>query len=236
MGPRGAALELGMALAGDEPRMAGQLHHLHEPPVRRRARHRKPRFDQALAEGVVHLITMTVTLIYNRFAVSLERLRARLHLARISSQAHGSALALHILLLGHEVHHGKGRLGIELGRRGPGHAGRVAREHAYGSLQPQADAQVGNALLARVASRGDLALEGALAETARHEDAVHAAQHRPRVRVRQLLAVHEVHVHAASAAHPRMPERLDHRQIRVGHNRSSTISSKRCSCKPSGTS
>ncbi len=52
----------------------------------------------------------------------------------------------------------------------------VAGELDHRHLHAQADAQIGNPLLAGVAYRGDLAFDAALAETARYQDGVHASQ------------------------------------------------------------
>ena len=43
-------------------------------------------------------------------------------------------------------------------------------------LHSQANAEIGNAVLARMANRLDLALDAALAESARHQDRVHALE------------------------------------------------------------
>ena len=71
---------------------------------------------------------------------------------------------------------------IELARVGVGPADDVARELDGRDLHAEADAEVGNAALARVARGGDLALDAALAEAAGHEDAVDVAERaRPRI-------------------------------------------------------
>ena len=68
---------------------------------------------------------------------------------------------------------------------------------------------------AGIARCGNLPLEGALAEAARHEDAVHRAERLLGVVVGELLAIDKVHFHVASLVDARMPERLDDGEIRV---------------------
>ncbi len=66
--------------------------------------------------------------------------------------------------------------GVELARVGLGPADHVARELDGRDLHAEAQPEVGNAALARVAHRRDLALDAALAETAGHQHAVDVAQ------------------------------------------------------------
>ena len=66
MGPRGAALELGMALAGDEPRMAGQLHHLHEDVYKRQCL----RFAMSSREAMDYATAMRVSAKYSEKPVA----------------------------------------------------------------------------------------------------------------------------------------------------------------------
>ena len=102
---------------------------------------------------------------------------------------------------------------VEFGRRGTRHAGDIAGELAYRRLKPQADAEERNLVHASIARCGDLPLEGALAEAARHEDAVHRAERLLGIVVGELLAIDEVHFHVAPLVDARMPERLDDGEI-----------------------
>ncbi len=68
------------------------------------------------------------------------------------------------------------RIGIELRAVGAGKAADVARELDGGELHAQADAEVGNPVLARMADRRDLALDAALAEAAGHQDRIHLVE------------------------------------------------------------
>ena len=71
-------------------------------------------------------------------------------------------------------------------------------------------------MLARVAGRGDLAVEGALAEAARHEDARRTTQHLLGVAVGKRLAVDELDLHVLAQVRARVVQRLDDGEIRVG--------------------
>ena len=85
-------------------------------------------------------------------------------------------LSLDALLLLEQADHGVRRLRVVLGR-----VDGVGAEHGAGRFDDHgvhavAEAQVRDVVLARVLGRGDLALEAALAEAARHDDRVDAAQ------------------------------------------------------------
>lgn len=63
MGFAGTALELGVALAGDEEGMVGQLDHLHEALVGERPEITRAAFHKRVAVGVVHLEAMAMALV-----------------------------------------------------------------------------------------------------------------------------------------------------------------------------
>src|SRR5207237_143197 len=81
-----------------------------------------------------------------------------------------------ILPLGDQRHYRVRRCGIELGAVRIGEASLVPRIFDDRQLHSQANAEIGNAVLARMANRLDLALDAALAESARHQDRVHALE------------------------------------------------------------
>ena len=143
MGVSGAALELGVGLAGDEEGMVGQLDHLHQALVGGEARNHETPFHKGVAIGVVHLVAVAVALVDDGLAVGRCRAGAGHHLAGIGPEAHGAALVFHVLLLGHEVDDEgrplRCRVG-ELGGSGAFQAAHVAGEGADGRLKPQADA------------------------------------------------------------------------------------------------
>src|SRR5207253_5279272 len=78
--------------------------------------------------------------------------------------------------LGDQRDHRMRRVGVELGAVRAAETGDVAREFDGGELHAEADAQIGNAVLTRIADRAHLALGTALAEAARDEDRVHLLQ------------------------------------------------------------
>ena len=75
MRTRRAALELGMALARNEPRVIGKLDHLSQAAVGRHAGDDEAGILKAIAEGVVHLVAMAMALVDDLLAVRLERAR-----------------------------------------------------------------------------------------------------------------------------------------------------------------
>src|SRR2546423_6612710 len=60
--PRGTRLQLRMELAADEPRVVGQLDHLHQRAVGREAGAAHAVFGEYVAVGVRHLVAMPVPL------------------------------------------------------------------------------------------------------------------------------------------------------------------------------
>ena len=74
-GPVGPRLELGMELAGAEPRVVRQLDDLDQPLVRRRARDDQAVRDELRAQGVVDLVAVAVALVDHRLAVGPRRRR-----------------------------------------------------------------------------------------------------------------------------------------------------------------
>ena len=71
---------------------------------------------------------------------------------------------------------GMRRVGIEFGAVGAFESGLVARILDHRKLHAEADAEVGDLVLARVADRLDLALHAALAESARNQDGIHVRE------------------------------------------------------------
>ena len=75
----------------------------------------------------------------------------------------------------------------------------VARELDHRQLHAEADAEERDAVLARVADRGDLALDAAVAEAAGHEDRVEAAEQRRRAAALDLLRVDVLELRRATS-------------------------------------
>ena len=114
---------------------------------------------------------MAVALVDDLLAVDRGGLRARRQLGRIEAEAHGATLVLHLALVGHEVDHRVVGEHVELGRVGVAGADDLAGELDDRALQPEAQAEVRDAMVTGVVGGEDLALDAAVAEAARDEDA-----------------------------------------------------------------
>ena len=137
-----------------------------------------PRDDQPgrlepAAQEVVDLVAVAVALVDHGLAVDLPRLGALVQLHRVGAEPHGAAHVGDLLLLGQQVddreRRSAGRTRVEFA---PAMSDHVAGEVGDRHLHAEADAQVRDALLARDPGGGDLALDAALAEAARDQDAV----------------------------------------------------------------
>ena len=82
-------------------------------------------------------------------------------------------------------------------------------------LHAEADAEVGHLALAREAGRLDLALRAALAEAARHQDAVHALEVVDGVVPLEDLGIDPVHIDAHVIGDAAMRKRLGERLVGV---------------------
>ena len=103
---------------------------------------------------------------------------------------------------------------IELGAVGVLQAGEVARDLDGRHLHAQADAEVGQLVLARVLRGEDLALDAALAEAAGHEDGIEAVE-LVRVGRRERLGIDVLDLHARMVVNACMAQRLVERLVRV---------------------
>ena len=113
-----------------------------------------------------------------------------------------------MLLIGHQVDDRIGRGGVDLGRMRAAQARHVARKFHNRHLHAQADAQERHAVLARIAHRGDLALQPARAEAAGHQHALRIPQALRCVLIRQLFGRHPVDLHARMVRDAAVRERL----------------------------
>ncbi len=103
-----------------------------------------------LAEDVVDLVAVTVTLVDDLLSVGRDGLRPGDDLRGRRAQAHRAAHVGDLLLLGQQVDDRVLRGRVELRGVGALHAGDVAGELGHRHLQTQAEAQVGDLVLARV--------------------------------------------------------------------------------------
>ena len=105
----------------------------------------------------------------------------------------------------------------ELGRVGLGDAAQIARRLDHRHLHAEADAEIRHVALARELRRADLALGAALAEAARHQDAVDVFEERRRVLLLEHLGLDPVEIDLHLVGDAAVRERLDQRFVGVLH-------------------
>src|SRR5688572_6520558 len=191
--------ELGMRLAREEPRVVLQLDHLDQQVVHRLRRDHEAGVLELRAVAVVELVAVAMALADDLLAVQLARERAALEARFLRAEAHRAALVGRFVALldvagrrgplGDQRDHGVRARAVVLGRVGAFEPADVTRVLDHGGVQAVADAEVRDALLARIARGLDLALEAALAESPWNEDRVHVAQHRLRALRLDLLGL-----------------------------------------------
>src|SRR5665648_913460 len=173
-------LQFGMELHADEPGMVRDLDDLRQKSVGRQTREAQAGRLELIAVAHVHLVAVAVALGNAGRAVDLGDLTALGEHGVVSAETHGAAkIAVLLAFLqflaphpfGHEADH---RLlgGAELGGAGVLDAGKVAGDLDHSHLHAEADAEIRKLTHARIAGGVDLALGAALAESARHENAV----------------------------------------------------------------
>ena len=148
-------------------------------------------------------------------AVDARHQRAGDDAAGVRAQAHRTALGQVALLVGHQVDHGMGTLGRELGGMRVGVVQHVARVLDHRDLHAQADAKVGDVVLARVLRRHHHARDAAVAKAAGHDDAVRILEQLVHVVAGQGLGVHPVDFHVRAVLEAAVAQRLGHGQVGV---------------------
>ena len=152
--------------------------------------------------GGVDLVAVAVTLGDFGLAVDLGHPAAAREHRRISAKPHGAAeIAAHRALLQfvpfqplrHKADH-RLRSRAELGRVGFLDAAQIARSLDNRHLHAEADTEIRNVALARKARRLDLAFGAALAEAARHQNAVDLFEERRRVFVLEYVGFDPVEI------------------------------------------
>src|SRR4051794_3273794 len=176
MGRARTRLVLGMELAADEPRVSFQLQHLYEFAVGRRAGHAHSALFELRHVLRIHLITMAMALLDELDAVRLARERAFLQRARVLAEAHRASEGIDADQIAQFVDDFVRRFVVELRRVRADHPHDVPRELDRRALHAEADAEVGDALLARVADRAQLPFHAARAEAGTDQDAVDASE------------------------------------------------------------
>src|SRR5690606_34833389 len=158
-------------------------------------------------------------------SVELARPGAGLDPLLLQAQAHGAAkvgllvaaldLAAAGAPLGDQPDHRMRRLAVVLGAVGALEPGHVAGEVDHRRLHAVADAEVRDALLARVLRRQHLALEATVAESARDQHAVDPGQHAPGAVALDVLGLDPAQVDPGALADAAMAQRLAHRLVGV---------------------
>src|ERR1017187_1209919 len=172
----GLGLELGMELASQKPRMVGNLANLHVRAVRRLSRNPQPGRFQTLFVFAVELIAMPVALLDLTRAIRFIGEARFGEAARPASQPHGAAELVDALQFPQLEYHAVRRAGVELGGIGALQTADVARVFDDQGLHAQADPEVRHFPLAREPDGVQHSVDAALAEAARHQDAVEAFQ------------------------------------------------------------
>ena len=149
-------------------------------PSARESRKRQAGRRQFVEIVIVELVAVAVPLVDRILAVERVHQRARQQARLLRAQAHAAAqvgllvahllAARQILPLGDQRDHRMIRGAVEFGAVGALQAEHAARVFDDRQLHPQADAEIRNAILARIADRLDLALDAAVAEAAGHQD------------------------------------------------------------------
>src|SRR5450631_2525175 len=109
-------------------------------------------------------------------AVSFLRHAALRQVARPGPQPHGAPQIVDALQLAQLIDHAVRRARIEFGRIRRLQPANVARELDHHGLHAQANTEIGDLAFARIADRVQHAVYAALAEAARHQDAIVAIQ------------------------------------------------------------
>src|SRR5581483_10525726 len=179
---------------------------------------------ELLAVAVVELVAVAVAFADHVLTVEGARDRARLEPALLRAEAHRAALVGALVAAFDIARRGRPfgdqrddrmrAMTVVLGRTRTVEAGDVAREIDDGRVHAVADAEIGNFILARERGRGDLALEAALAEAARHEDAVGLLEHVGAARF-DVLGFEPAQVHARGLLEAAVAQRFAERLVGV---------------------
>ncbi|MPL84476.1 hypothetical protein SDC9_30441 [bioreactor metagenome] len=224
----GFRLQLRMELHADEPGVILHLDDLGQPAIGRHAREHQPAGLQLVAILDVDLVAVAVAFLDLRGAIDLGDLRAFLQDRGIGAKPHRAALvvielaldpvvALHPFL---QVIDDGGEallagLVVEFLRARVGHAGEVARCLDHRHLHAKADAEIGDALFARILRGADLAFGAALAEAAGHQDRVELFKMRAGVFALEDLGVDPFGLHPHPVRHAAVGQRLSDRLVGV---------------------
>src|SRR5579875_127482 len=223
----GLGFELGVELDADEPGMVGELDDLGQLAVGRHAGEPHPGLLELRLVVDVDLVSVAVALADLGGAVDRGHARPGHEPRRIGAEAHGAAeIAVGLALLelvalhpfGHQADHRLGA-GPELGRARAVEAGQVPRRLDHRHLHAEADAEIRHFPFARESGRLDLAFAAALAESTRHQDAVHAFERAHGVVLLEDFAVEPIELDADVVGDAAVGQRLAQRLVGVGQMR-----------------
>src|SRR5262245_60610304 len=172
MGLEGLRLELGMELAAQIPGVICNLAYFDVGAIWSLARNAQPARHQEFLVLAIELVAMPMPLADLGCSIGPAGEAALLQQTWPGAEPHRAAQLVDTLQFAELVNHTVRRTGIELARIRAVETAHVAGVFDHHGLHPQADAEIRDLVLARVADRVDHALDAALAETAGHQDAV----------------------------------------------------------------
>src|ERR1035441_8289784 len=190
----GLALELGMELAAQIPRMVGELADFDVRIVRRLARDLQARRLQALFVFAIELVAVAMALVDFARAVGVVSDAALGQAASPASQPHGAAQLVDPLEFAEFEDDAVRRARVELGGIGGFEAAHIAREFDHQGLHAQADPEVRHLALAGELDGVEHAVDAALAEAAGHQDAVYVFHEAPPALARHAFGLDPVDV------------------------------------------
>src|ERR1017187_9092914 len=201
-------LELGVELAAQVPRMARDFANFHVGLVRRLPRNPQPRGHQRLFVLAVEFVAVAVPF-HNLARPVGPACEAILHQpARPAAQAHGPAQLIDALQLTQFEDDAVRRPRVELRGIRILQAAHVARVLDHHGLHAQADAEVRYLVLARIADGVDHALDSALAEAPRYQNAVVAVPLPLPSAAQHALGLDPVDVHLQAVRQPAVQQRF----------------------------
>src|SRR5258708_4114788 len=206
-----------MELPGHEPRVIGQLDDLHELLLGPDAGDAEPILLEAGQGVVVYLLAVPGALLDGPLPVDPPGPRGPAWQHRVEPQPHGTALGLDVTLLGQGIYHGVSGGRAELGGVGALEAAHVPRVLDHRARDAEADAEVGHALLARVADGLDLPLDAAVPEAPGHQDAVEPGHVTGEPLALDTLGVHPHHLDRGLVGDAPVGERLVEALVGVLH-------------------
>src|ERR1019366_6039919 len=208
-------LELGMELAAEIPRMVGDFADLDVGLVRRLAGDSQPGGFQAVLVFPVELVTVPVALVDFAHAIGAVGVTVLGQPAGPAAQPHGAAEIVHAFQFPQLEDHAVRRSGVEFGGIGARQAAHVAGVFDDQGLHAQADAEIRNLALARVADGVDHAVDAALAEAPRHQDAVVAFELLFPALAHHAFGIDPVYIDLQLVRQPAVQQRLLEALVRV---------------------